>query len=138
DVSLQAARAETNSIRTSFPSNQNSYEQFFNFNMLPLTEFIVSDVQLNLLILLTAVTLMLLIAAMNMTNLILVRSAARMKEISLHTALGASRARIIRQLLTENILLAFGRGLGGFVTASADVPLLLKLAPDRLPRLSEI
>ena len=138
DVSLQAARAETNSIRTSFPSGQNSYGQFFNFNVLPLTEFIVGDVRLSLLVLLAAVTLVLLIAAVNVTNLMLVRSAARMKEISLRTALGASRARIIRQLLTESILLAFGGGLGGFVTASAGVPLLLRLAPDRLPRLSEI
>ena len=85
DVSLQAARAETNSIRTSFPSGQHSSGQFFNFNVLPLTEFIVGDVRLGLLVLLAAVTLVLLIAAVNVTNLMLVRSTARVKEISLRT-----------------------------------------------------
>jgi putative ABC transport system permease protein len=138
DVSLQAARAETNSIRTSFPSAQHRNGQFFNFNVLPLTEFIVGDVRLSLLVLLAAVTLVLLIAAGNVTNLMLVRSTARVKEISLRTALGASRARIIRQLLTESMLLALTGGVGGLVLAAVGVRLLLRLAPDTIPRLSEI
>lgn len=138
EVSLQAARGETNSIRTSFPSGQNSSGQFFNFNVLPLTEFIVGDVRLGLLVLLAAVTLVLLIAAVNVTNLMLVRSTARVKEISLRSALGASRVRIIRQLLTESMLLALTGGLGGLALAAAGVRLLLRLAPDTIPRLSQI
>ena len=139
EVTLQAARAETNSIRTSFPSSQHSRDgQFFNFNVLPLMEFIVGDVRLSLLVLLAAVTLVLLIAAVNVTNLLLVRSTGRVKEMSLRSALGASRARIIRQLLTESMLLALTGGLAGLALAGAGVRLLLRLAPDSIPRLSQI
>jgi len=138
DVTLQAARTETNSIRTSFPSSQNSNGQFFNFDVLPLTEFIVGDVRLGLLVLLAAVTLVLLIATVNVTNLMLVRSTGRVREISLRSALGASRARIMRQLLTESMLLALTGGLAGLALAAAGVRLLLRLAPDSIPRLSQI
>jgi putative ABC transport system permease protein len=138
-VSLQAARAEVNTIKTSFPSGQHMINgQQFNFNVLPINEFIVGDVRLALLALMAAVTLVLFIAAVNVANLMLVRSATRIKEMSLRAALGASRSRIIRQLLTESILLALASGVIGVLLAAAGARLLLKLAPDTIPNVSQI
>ncbi|HKC87732.1 MAG TPA: ABC transporter permease [Blastocatellia bacterium] len=131
-VSLGQARAEAlNKLKS-------SYEGELDLNVLPVNEFVVGDVRLALLVLLGAVTLVLLIAAVNVANLMLTRSAARVKEISIRVALGASRARIIRQLLTESLLLAAAGGLLGAMWASWGVELVLKLAPENIPRLSQI
>ncbi len=132
-VSFEQARAEAlTALKSSFESEQ------LDLNVLPVNEFIVGDVRLALLVLLGAVTLVLLIAAVNVANLTLARSAARVKEISICAALGASRVRIIRQLLTESLLLALAGGLLGALWSSWGVKLLLKMAPDNLPRLSQI
>src|SRR5262245_55578391 len=133
DVSLDQARAEAlNSLRSSFEG------ELLDLNVLPVNEFIVGDVRLALLVLLGAVTLVLLIAAVNVANLTLARSAARVKEISIRAALGASRVRVIRQLLTESLLLALAGGLLGTLLAMWGVKLLLNLAPENIPRLSQI
>src|SRR5262249_42160929 len=131
-VSLGQARAEAlNKLKSSF-------EGELDLNVLPVNEFIVGNVRLALLVLLGAVTLVLLIAAVNVANLMLSRSAARAKEISIRAALGASRVRIIRQLLTESLWLALAGGLLGALWATWGVKLLLKLAPESVPRLSQI
>ncbi len=130
-ISLDQARAEANTLKSSF-------EGELDLNVLPVNEFIVGEVRLALLVLLGAVTLVLLIAAVNVANLMLVRSAGRVKEISIRAALGASRVRIIRQLLTESLLLALAGGLLGSLWASWGVRLLLEMAPDNIPRLSQI
>jgi len=131
-VTVEQARAETRTIKSSFEG------QPFNFNLLPVNEFIVGDVRLALLVLLVAVTLVLLIAAVNVANLMLVRSAGRVKEMSIRAALGASRARLIRQLLTESLLLALAGGVLGVLWATWGIRLLLKLAPESIPRLDQI
>ncbi len=139
DVSLQRARVEMSTLKTSYPSGVYILSgQQFNFNALPVSEFILGDVRLALLVLMAAATLVLLIAAVNVANLMLVRSAARVKEMSLRTALGASRSRIIRQLLTESTLLALTGGALGTLLAVAGVRVLLKIAPDTIPRLSQV
>jgi len=139
DVSLQRARVDMSTLKTSYPSGQYILSgQQFTFNALPVSEFILGDVRLALLVLMAAATLVLLIAAVNVANLMVVRSAARVKEMSLRTALGASRSRIIRQLLTESTLLALTGGALGTLLAVAGVRVLLKIAPDTIPRLSQV
>jgi putative ABC transport system permease protein len=131
-VSLDQARAEAlNTLKSSFGGE-------LDLNVMPVNEFVVGDVRLALLALLIAVTFVLLIAAVNVANLTLARSAARVKEISIRVALGAGRWRVIRQLLTESLLLALAGGLLGAMLASWGVDLLLTLAPEGVPRLNQI
>ena len=132
EITLNQARADLNSMRSSFE------DKTFTFNVLPITEFIVGDVRLALLVLLAAVTLVLLIAAANVANLLLVRAAAREREICIRVALGASRGRIVRQLLTESLLLALAGGVLGTLLAMWGVAWLLKMAPEAIPRLEQI
>ncbi len=131
-VTLLQARAEMSALKSSFSGES------LNLNVLPVNEFVVGNVRLALLVLFVAVTLVLLIAAVNVANLMLVRSTARVKETSMRIALGASRTRIIRQLLTESLLLSLASGGLGILLASGGVRLLVKLAPNTIPRLDQI
>jgi predicted permease len=104
----------------------------------PLPEVVTGDVRPALLILSAAAALLLLIACINVANLLLVRASGRMQEISVRHALGARRGRILRQLLTESCVLALAGGLLGIALAETLVRGLLVLAPPELPRLEEI
>jgi putative ABC transport system permease protein len=103
-----------------------------------LYEYLVSDVRPALLVLLGAVTLVLLIACVNISNLQLARGAARRKEMGMRCALGAARGRLIRQLLTESILLAGTGGLLGLVLAEVAVRIFRIAAPANIPRIQNL
>jgi predicted permease len=105
--------------------------------VIPLQENLVSDIRAKLLILLCAVGFVLLIACANVASLLLVRTAARQKEITIRTALGAGRGRIVRQLLTESVMLAFAGAGVGLILAFQGLTVLKSALPADIPRLAE-
>jgi predicted permease len=107
-------------------------------SVVPLLNQVVGDVRLALYVLLGAVSCVLLIACGNVANLLLSRAAVREKEIAIRTAVGAVRSRLVRQLLTENILLAVLGGVAGLIMAVAAVYALRAFGPSNIPRLTEI
>jgi putative ABC transport system permease protein len=137
-VSVQQAQAEMDAISErlarEFPAENNGWA----VHLVPLQKEIVGDVKTALLILLGAVGLVLLIACANIANLLLTRATSRSKEIALRTALGAGRARIIRQLLSETAVLGLLGGIVGVALAYWGVQALSSLLPSSLPQMNPV
>ena len=120
-------------LRRDFPKD----DELVTFGTVPFAERLVGDYRQRLFILLAAVALVLLIACGNVANLLLARGAARAREIAVRTALGAGQWRIVRQLLTESVMLALGAAAAGLMLAQWSVSAVIAWSPPDVPRLEQ-
>ena len=138
-VTLEQAKAQlkltAEEFRRKFPAGDLGPQD--GFSVQPLQDAIVGDVRQSLLVLVGAVTFVLLIACANVANLLLVRATSRRREIAIRAAVGATRGRIIRQLLTESVLLSLAGGVLGLVLGMLAVRGLLAINPGNIPRIGE-
>jgi putative ABC transport system permease protein len=131
DVTLEQARFDTTSVADALREFYGPPENW-TMNLTPLKDDLLGDYRLMLLIPFAFVGCVLLIACANVANLMLARASSRQKEISVRTALGASRSRIIRQLLTESVLLAMVGGVAGLLVAFLAIQLLIAGIPSNI------
>lgn len=137
-VSPESARAELEGIQARIArANPRFSYDLSKVRVVPLQEKLVGDARPALLILLGAVGFLLLIACANIASLLLARAASRRKEIAIRAAIGAGRARVMRQFAGENLALALLGGGAGWLLARATVAAFVRLAPQAVPRLQE-
>jgi putative ABC transport system permease protein len=135
DADLKQGRADSAGVAKQIsPDNPNPESAF---NLQPLTTVVLGPVKTQMLVLLGAVAFVLLIGSVNIASLMVAMGAARQKEISIRMAIGAGRRRLIRQLLTEGLILALGGGLVGLLLASWGIDVLKTMDPGSIPRLRE-
>jgi predicted permease len=148
NVTVREANAEMHAllkrVSESYPPQmkQALHQHVPNFSLesqtVPLSEEFTGNVQRPLLLLLAAVGIVLLIGCADVANLMFSRMVGRQREFALRSALGAGRWRLVRQTITEGLVLSVSGGALGFCLAFWALPLLLRFAPDNLPRLSEV
>jgi predicted permease len=136
-VSVQQAQADIDTIASRI-REKDKRDRTFGMHVVGLQEQVVGDVRRALLVLLGSVVLVLLIACANVANLLLTRAAGRQKEVAIRTALGAGWQRLVRQLLTESILLAILGGVAGLAIAEASLYVVRTMNPGNIPRLEDI
>jgi len=138
DASIGAAQAELAVIADQFrAAHSDIMDKSESVGVVPLRVAIGGEVRLALVILAGAVAFVLLIACGNVAGLLLARATGRQREIAIRTAVGASRGRIVRQLLTESMLLGLAGGVAGLILGGIGVRILLALTPGNIPRIND-
>src|SRR5262245_3471481 len=137
-VSLDQARAEMNAISAGLGQQYPQSNREWRAKLVPLREELVGNSRLMLMVLMAAVGFVLLIACVNVANLLLARAATRGREIAIRAAVGASRGRLVRQLGAESILLALMGGVVGVILAILGIDALVGFGANIIPRSSEI
>lgn len=137
-VTLDAARADMQRVSHQLAMNYPAVDGSVKANLVPLKEVLVGDMRLALLVLQGAVLFVLLISCVNVANLLLARSTSREREFAIRLAVGAGKIRIIRQLLTESILLALIGGALGLLVAKFGIAAALTVLPQTVLRPDEI
>ncbi|HXL22731.1 MAG TPA: ABC transporter permease [Candidatus Dormibacteraeota bacterium] len=137
-VSLEQAKADMSRVAENLAATYPDADKGMGIALVPLKTDVVGDVRGTLLVLLGAVSFVLLIACANVANLLLARSTGRAREFAIRAALGAGPWRVIRQLLTESVLLSIAGGLLGLAVAKMAMRTVLTSLGDALPRANEI
>ncbi len=136
-VSIELANEQLGSVAARLREAYPETNETLGAGMMPLREFLVGDTNRPLLILLGAVTLLLLISCANVGNLLLVQAGNRAREVSLRLALGAGRMRLVRQAITESLVLSFLGGAGGLLTGWLGTGLLASMLPPGILRVTD-
>jgi predicted permease len=137
-VTLVQARSDMDRVAHNLATVYPDADKDRGIGVTPVKQEMVQNIQPFLLVLLAAVGFVLLIACVNVANLLLARSTGRAREFAIRAALGASQGRVIRQLLTESVLLAFAGGALGLLLASWGTSAALSILPSTLPRASNV
>jgi putative ABC transport system permease protein len=137
-IDLKQAQFRISAINAKLAKEFRDTNKGWDSNLSILHERLVRDVKPSLLALLGAVGFVLLIACANVANLLLARSAARQKEIAIRAAMGASRGRVVRQMLTESVLLSAIGGIAGLLLSIWLTDVLISIIPEGAPRLDQV
>src|SRR6266481_6150393 len=129
--------AMASELRTDFP-NDYPPEAKWSIEIQPLQDSLVGNVRPQLLVLMAAVVLVVLIASVNIANLLLARASGRQREMAMRMTLGAARFRMVRQMLTESLALSLIAGVAGVLTAKLTLSFIIRFVPASVPRLAEV